>query len=170
MHQSLLSYSLDLSLVFGKRPNKEWPWTGRVKVYLVKMRTGCLKSSRSNSFLAVGTVTPTLQCCETCQTVRWYILSISTSLYSWLDFASLWLGSSIAERNLPLALCVSCTKARVHLHVMWKMCWAKSQLEMSLGSSPNQKIQGTVMLRKLWHKGNKGSPPKLPEPHVLSWE
>ena len=37
MHQSLLSCSLELSLVFGKRLIKEWPWTDRVKVYLARM-------------------------------------------------------------------------------------------------------------------------------------
>ena len=36
-HQNQRSCSLELSLVFGKRLNKEWPWTDKVKVYLVRM-------------------------------------------------------------------------------------------------------------------------------------
>ena len=36
-HQNQRSCSLELSLVFGKKLNKEWPWTDRVKVYFVRM-------------------------------------------------------------------------------------------------------------------------------------
>ena len=54
MHQSLLSYSLEVSLVFGKRLNKEWPQTGKVKVYLVRMTAAetwdRLKSEQSGKF------------------------------------------------------------------------------------------------------------------------
>ena len=37
MHQSLLSYFGKLRSVFCKRLNKEWPQTGKVTVYLVRM-------------------------------------------------------------------------------------------------------------------------------------
>ena len=66
MHQSLLSYFGKLHSVFCKRLNKEWPQTGKVTVYLVRMTAAetwdRLKGERSGKFQNTRVTVKTTTC------------------------------------------------------------------------------------------------------------